>query len=462
MELALIGGTEHPVQDLALREELMKKRRKDQERHYSKQIWTKQPHGGPYVKCDTKSGYDPLIELPNGNKRAVALGYERPQRGPTTNFVGNHMTQGAIDLVQMELKRPGPPKELRDVDWYEKDANALSQMPAMLAIEEKRSDRVREDSSSRCTPDLAALRRVLRSQRASSGATAAGAPLGASLADSSPEAQLAPVGVSESQMGGITEDTGAQQHVPAHATTLLSMAKQVQSLTAEGDEAARLGDHNRALQLFSEALAACDGAAGGLLSTAPASMGASQSNSDHSLARAHQNAVQLKNSADSSGIDSQAADCARGHSAVSKEAHYCTGHTVLKEVAANVNEMREPLTGSSKIFCHSGSQFLARGVVMGRLHLKRAACHVHMGAHGAASADCTLALDLAGEESAASSAPDLAAVRVAALLQRGLAAEVLERFGHSKCDFLAVLSLDPSNRMVRHIVKTSEQPADLV
>lgn len=36
----------------------------------------------------------------------MELGYERLERGPTTNFVGNHMTQGAIDLVQAELERP--------------------------------------------------------------------------------------------------------------------------------------------------------------------------------------------------------------------------------------------------------------------------------------------------------------------------------------------------------------------
>ncbi len=33
----------------------------------------------------------------------MALGYERTELGPTTNFVGNHMTQGAIDLVQADL-----------------------------------------------------------------------------------------------------------------------------------------------------------------------------------------------------------------------------------------------------------------------------------------------------------------------------------------------------------------------
>lgn len=50
MDLALVNVSENLVEDYASREELMKRRRKDQERHHSKQIWTKQPHGGPYVK----------------------------------------------------------------------------------------------------------------------------------------------------------------------------------------------------------------------------------------------------------------------------------------------------------------------------------------------------------------------------------------------------------------------------
>lgn len=33
----------------------------------------------------------------------MELGYERVKVGPTSNFVGNHMTQGAIDLVQAQL-----------------------------------------------------------------------------------------------------------------------------------------------------------------------------------------------------------------------------------------------------------------------------------------------------------------------------------------------------------------------
>jgi hypothetical protein len=49
------GGQGH---DVALREHFMSERRRDQERHHHKQIWTKQPHGGPYVKViNTLLGY---------------------------------------------------------------------------------------------------------------------------------------------------------------------------------------------------------------------------------------------------------------------------------------------------------------------------------------------------------------------------------------------------------------------
>ena len=42
----------------------------------------------------------------------VEPGYERVDIGPTTNFVGNHMTQGAIDLVQAELGGCSDPTRL--------------------------------------------------------------------------------------------------------------------------------------------------------------------------------------------------------------------------------------------------------------------------------------------------------------------------------------------------------------
>lgn len=44
------------------------------------------------------------------------LGYEKVEVGPTTNFVGNHMTQAAIDLVQAELESVNTPLELLESD----------------------------------------------------------------------------------------------------------------------------------------------------------------------------------------------------------------------------------------------------------------------------------------------------------------------------------------------------------
>lgn len=50
----------------------------------------------------------PLLSLPLLPPPApqTELGYERVKVGPTSNFVGNHMTQGAIDLVQAHLEQP--------------------------------------------------------------------------------------------------------------------------------------------------------------------------------------------------------------------------------------------------------------------------------------------------------------------------------------------------------------------
>ena len=130
------------VLDAELQRRLQEQRLADRERHYHKEIWTKDPHGGPHRKVpplrpqrpqplslsglqgfsgcsstallrsslaflpaglpinlstgaqyNTAAGYDPLLELPDGQKRKPALGYERPLIGATTNFVGNHMTQ---------------------------------------------------------------------------------------------------------------------------------------------------------------------------------------------------------------------------------------------------------------------------------------------------------------------------------------------------------------------------------
>lgn len=55
-------------------------------------------------QADCTTGYDALLQHPDGRDKEVVPGYERPHMGPTTNFVGNHMTQGAIEMVQMQLK----------------------------------------------------------------------------------------------------------------------------------------------------------------------------------------------------------------------------------------------------------------------------------------------------------------------------------------------------------------------
>ena len=79
-------------------------------------VWTKEAHGGKY-KISTgpgsRGGYDALEQRPDGSIIAVETGYEKPATGATTNFVGNHMTQGAIDLVQNELTRQDPSLPLR-------------------------------------------------------------------------------------------------------------------------------------------------------------------------------------------------------------------------------------------------------------------------------------------------------------------------------------------------------------
>lgn len=58
------------------------------------------------------------------------LGYERVKTGPTSNFVGNHMTQGAIDLVQAQLEQPARVALLLGAD-------AGPQPPRLLATSER-------------------------------------------------------------------------------------------------------------------------------------------------------------------------------------------------------------------------------------------------------------------------------------------------------------------------------------
>ena len=59
-------------------------------------------------------GEDALVKRDaEGNEVKPELGYEKIRSGPTSNFVGTHMPQGAIELVQSELQRQDPFLEAR-------------------------------------------------------------------------------------------------------------------------------------------------------------------------------------------------------------------------------------------------------------------------------------------------------------------------------------------------------------
>ena len=48
------------------------------------------------VQADNREGYDALTESSDGRELALPLGHEQAESGPTTNFVGNHMTQVTV------------------------------------------------------------------------------------------------------------------------------------------------------------------------------------------------------------------------------------------------------------------------------------------------------------------------------------------------------------------------------
>ncbi|KAL0026662.1 hypothetical protein WJX79_002344 [Trebouxia sp. C0005] len=93
---------------LADTNQLRQQRLVDRDKHHHKQLWTKDPHGGQY-------------------RKTIEPGYEKPKSGPTTNFVGNHMTQGAIDLVQAELSPPADHSLLllKDTPYQQPDLIAI-------------------------------------------------------------------------------------------------------------------------------------------------------------------------------------------------------------------------------------------------------------------------------------------------------------------------------------------------
>lgn len=99
-------------------------------------VWTKDPHGGKY-RIDkgpgAAKGYDALEQKSDGTMIERPAGYEKPQSGPTTNFVGNHMTQGAIDLVQYELTKIHPHDESKQ-QRLEAARGILREPPQLISI----------------------------------------------------------------------------------------------------------------------------------------------------------------------------------------------------------------------------------------------------------------------------------------------------------------------------------------
>ena len=112
-------GQMEETKKLVQQEQAMELRRSDAEKHLYSDVWTKDPHGGAYRQVGCREGYDALLESPDGSLKEVQPGYERPLTGPTTNFVGNHMTQGAIDLVQSELMQRDPTYQMQKIRNYQ-------------------------------------------------------------------------------------------------------------------------------------------------------------------------------------------------------------------------------------------------------------------------------------------------------------------------------------------------------
>lgn len=105
-----------------------------------KTVWDKKAHGGKYYIStgEKKKGYDALEQTPDGTIIKREPGYEKPQSGHTTNFVGNHMTQGAIDLVQHELTRVDPKLKEERMRRLEEAKGIKREPPKLLKVEKNK------------------------------------------------------------------------------------------------------------------------------------------------------------------------------------------------------------------------------------------------------------------------------------------------------------------------------------
>ena len=105
-----------------------------------KTVWDKKAHGGKYYIStgEKKKGYDALEQTPDGTIIKREPGYEKPQSGHTTNFVGNHMTQGAIDLIQHELTIVDPKMKEERMRRLEEAKGIKREPPKLLKVEKNK------------------------------------------------------------------------------------------------------------------------------------------------------------------------------------------------------------------------------------------------------------------------------------------------------------------------------------
>ena len=105
-----------------------------------KTVWDKKAHGGKYYIStgEKKKGYDALEQTPDGTIIKREPGYEKPQSAHTTNFVGNHMTQGAIDLIQHELTIVDPKMKEERMRRLEEAKGIKREPPKLLKVEKNK------------------------------------------------------------------------------------------------------------------------------------------------------------------------------------------------------------------------------------------------------------------------------------------------------------------------------------
>ncbi len=79
------------------------------------------PHDDRSYQANDSKGIDVFKQNLDGTEKRVELGFERVELGPTSNFVGNAMTTGAVDMVQALLQfRRKTPEAVEERDESER------------------------------------------------------------------------------------------------------------------------------------------------------------------------------------------------------------------------------------------------------------------------------------------------------------------------------------------------------